>query len=1153
MTRLSLLSIPFAVAATFGAAHADKLTHTSEVKPTVTLTNRTKPTPRRVEPAAPTVTASDILFVQGLVGAIQAEQIALLKHDLIANTPDSLADEKAGYYFQLGEIYAKLHRFHRIKSIETEIAIGKEPDARRKRALAATLADHEKQAKAALHGSIETYQILIHKPSFAGYARIDTAIFYYAYTLQSADYRKEARAAYDRLLKHYPSSRYVPEAHLAFAEYHFEAGQLADAEARYRQVLKFPQASIYLYALYKVGWVELNLGRPARALEAFNQVAQQTRTDPDKAMLHRAAKHDFVRAYAEIGKADKALPAFQRVDGGDGIRMLEILAELCLDQGKHDKAIYVFRQLMTERPMSPNVCVWEHSVARAMLTIGTTEDKVREIEQLVKLHVALRARKTLPKAAATECHDAAAEMSGQLARAYHQEAVKTQQPELFAVAGRLYRAYLGAFRDAADHGETQYFAAELAWVSAEREQTPRLATQRWEDAARVFTEVATSRRLDAKLTKIAAEAAMLAWMKALAVDPRVASVPVDDTAYTTIPSPKPLPDREQKLLAAYDSYLAVVTDPRDSERIDVTFHKANLLRRYHHLETAIPIFEAIVAQHPEHETAEWSAQLALDGYNLLQRHDAMFAFAQRLAKPFVAAHPALATTVAKLQRQGLRRAAEHREAEGKRTGKIAEYIRCGEGYLEVYNLDPLARDADELLYNAGVCYELGKSIGAAKHMYELLQEHFPKSTLSARSLARLGNAYGSIAYYKEAAEKLEEYATKYGGMTDARDALSDAAQFRKGIGDDARAIADTKKFIAMFGKHHPAEAATAYYSLISIYEKQGDLDALARQLRAYLDTYGATGGGDRRVTAWTKLGQALWQSSCPVTTVDGACMRVERKPSAGRRGEASVNAGAPGHALRSRASSLPKRCGDDSRAEVTMVPRDARKVQGAMAAFSRAVAEYASEQAPSEYEQAAPAARDVRGARYHYALARFTRSEREYERYLAMPIPTGLDFDRRTPAIAARSQQRFTEWFTKKTNLGATLRTQYESIIALQDGAVAIAAAARLGAIAQGFSVQLFRAEIPADQRTGPYAEDTALAYCEELEKVAEPLEKQALSSYQGCLATSTNLGWFSEWSRMCERELGQLQPERWPQAFELRSPPDAFARIVDVEPPVRL
>ena len=41
-------------------------------------------------------------------------------------------------------------------------------------------------------------------------------------------------------------------------------------------------------------------------------VAQATKADAHAKHLHDAAVHDFVRAYAQIGKPDKARAAFQR-------------------------------------------------------------------------------------------------------------------------------------------------------------------------------------------------------------------------------------------------------------------------------------------------------------------------------------------------------------------------------------------------------------------------------------------------------------------------------------------------------------------------------------------------------------------------------------------------------------------------------------------------------------------------------------------------------------------------------------------------------------------------------------------------------------------------------------------------------------------------
>jgi len=480
------------VSALAGTASADKFTHSGNAV-TVSITDRVRAAPVRDTPAVPSIGSDEALHIEGLLGGVREEQAQILI-ELIAKTPDSDVDEKADEYFRLGEIYAKQHRQHHLLAIQAELAAGHEHDGKKQQQLAQTATAETATAKAKLIDAVRVYKALTDNPLFANYPNLDTALFYFGYTLQTGGFAKEARGAFAKLLQNYPRSRFVPEAHLAFGEHAFETSQLAEAEVHYRDVLKFPKSSVYWYADYKLGWVQLNLGKPQEALETFYQVAEGTRQGSE--LLHRAARHDFVRAYADIGRADKALPAFQRVDKTDALGMLATLGETYLDQGKSDKAIFVFRELITREPKSPHVCAWQYDVARAMLSIGTTNDKVHEIEQLVRLYSAVANH--LPKAEASECHDAAAEMSGELARAYHQEANKTKNVELLGFSDRLYRAYLGAFRDAKDFGETQYFHAELAWLRGELDhKDPRLSTEYWEAAARAFTDVVETGAVDA--------------------------------------------------------------------------------------------------------------------------------------------------------------------------------------------------------------------------------------------------------------------------------------------------------------------------------------------------------------------------------------------------------------------------------------------------------------------------------------------------------------------------------------------------------------------------------------------------------------------------------------------------------------------------------
>jgi tetratricopeptide (TPR) repeat protein len=1126
-----------------GNAAADapkaKYTRSTDVKVDVKLSDRVKPIQTKAPDAKsnqPELNADQVLSIEGLVGGIRGEQEQILV-DLIKDTPDKEVEEKSDYYFRLGELYAKQQRFFRLNSVDNQIKADQAKKPGDKSKFKAQADDGAKKAKDYLLKAVRTYKALTDNDAFRNYPKMDMALFYYGYTLQGGKYMKEARAVYDKLLKNYPNSKYVPEAHLAFADYYFEIGQLDDAEARYKMVLKFPRSSAYWYAMYKMGWIHLNKQRYQDALETFFQVAQATANDKKQEILNRSSKKDFVRAYAEIGKADKAYPAFQRVDKKYAFDMLQILADLYLGQGKSDKAIYVYGQLMKEAPKDKNVCLWQYNISHATLSMTGAQnaDKVKEIENLVKLWGALKGKKILPAAESQECHDNAAAMSGELARAYHSESAKTKNPETLAYADKLYKVYLEIFPDAEDYAQTQYFYAELLWSRAESEKNARMQTEEWENAAVAFTDVVKTGKVDAKLMKESAYAAVLGWKNALNVDPRVKAPAAEDAkAYDKVPAPQPIPEREGKMLAAFDIYINYIKDPKDDELVGMKFLKANIFRRYNHFDEANPIFMDIIDHHRQHETAEYSANLLLDTYNRLQKYDDLLALVDKLVadQKWLEGKDDLKATLEKIKSQSERKKAEFLEKQAKETGDFAKYVACAAQYVKIYNANPVADGNDEVLYNAGVCYLQGKSIGAAISMFNLLAKTYPASKSTARAIASLGKAYGDIAYYKEASEKLEEYAKKYGSEKDAYSAMSDAVFYRKGLGDDAKAITDTKDYVAAARKkNNTADAANADFSLTSVYEKQGDGDAVIKHLRDYVRSYGEKGGADRLVIAYTKIGQVLWQQSCPVKQIDGACVKIVRERAISTKNQKKKKG----------QNQLKTQCGEDSKIKLTVVPRDERKAKEALAAFKQAATEFEKRQGKTGGDEG--------GARYYYAMSKFATADKDYEAYLALKFPANLNFDPNNKAIAAKSLKRFEDWVKDKQKIGAAATEKYAGILAIKDAANSIAAAARLGQISQNFSDALFTAEIPKDLRVGEFAEDKVDAFCDKMTEVAEPLEARSLEAFSVCLSKSTELGWFSEWSKLCERELGQIKPEEFPTASELRGDPTQVAPVTDVEP----
>ena len=431
----------------------------------------------------------------------------------------------------------------------------------------------------------------------------------------------------------------------------------------------------------------------------------------------------------------------------------------------------------------------------------------------------------------------------------------------------------------------------------------------------------------------------------------------------------------------------------------------------------------------------------------------------------------------------------------------------GRELLDRYNANPSAPDADELVYNAGVAFEAEHSVAAALQAFSLLDKYFPHSKLTEHAVAHAGRLYASIAMYDRAAEKLELYAQRYAGEKDARDAASDAIYYRKAIGDRTKAIEDTKYFIHTFGAKAPDLAADAAWSLGSFYDD--DPAAAVAQLRDYLKQFGAKGGAARVVIANAKIGQLLGKKSCRVSMIDGLCAT----------------------------SSTPKRsCGTGPTHALTPVKRDDKTAKEAVASLTAAIAELEKQRI------------DDPSARYYYAQAKLALADLDLETYLGLAFPKGLDFDPANKKTQQVSAKRFSSWLDEKQKQGSKVSREYEAVLQTKDAAGSITAAARIGMISLSFATAMLTAEIPNDVSRNT---DARRAYCDALSDVASPLEANATNSFAVCLAKSTELGWWSDSSQLCERELLRLKPDEFPAMTELHATPSTTTPIVIEEPAI--
>jgi tetratricopeptide (TPR) repeat protein len=195
----------------------------------------------------------------------------------------------------------------------------------------------------------------------------------------------------------------------------------------------------------------------------------------------------------------------------------------------------------------------------------------------------------------------------------HKQAQQDNDPAKYERAHQLYQQYLAKNADTPD-ADLTYFDAELLFK-----------LERYDQAARLYERVVTLAP-KGKYLRDAAYAHVLATRNAIHADDREAP---DAGVACNKPGPCDLPADVQRLLAAYDRYVAVAA-PHDEPAVE--YRRARTYYEYNQWAKAAPLFDAIVARHPDHELAVYSATLELDCWAMLKRQDEVRAAIARFKK-----------------------------------------------------------------------------------------------------------------------------------------------------------------------------------------------------------------------------------------------------------------------------------------------------------------------------------------------------------------------------------------------------------------------------------------------------------------------------------------------------------------------------------------
>ena len=905
--------------------------------------------------------------------------------------------------------------------------------------------------------------------------------------------------------------------------------------------------------------------------------------------LRRDARRDLVKAYVHAAKPSKAWDFFQKVGNGPkkeenmSRKMMELLAAAYFGEGMYIESTATYKRLQEGYEGDAMECTWQAAIVVNALATDDKGIQWKETEQLGKYWNAYKDSKKFKKTTKKKCRDEARDTMIQMATVWHDEAEKTRRPDTYALSENAYRAFMDFFPKDKDAYEMNYYYAELLWAQAvnkynskdRKEQEEGLAKFRM--AHEEFVKV-LERKPDGKYTSDAAYAQMLAMKNHLEYDEtggrgRACKMQTDGTCIyrekkkkkkkvnkdtktdTAMEFPEtPYTDQEEQMLGSYDIYQKYVKKKEDKELPKIQYHRAKIMMSHNKFADAKPIVIELVNKFDGTIYAAWAGAMLIDMLTIAWSDQ------KNTPEQTIEASNELEKWAIDIQEKKLWK---HKESESVRTAvptllagirwKKAEayqeigrqgdregFVKCGQEYADIYNDYEEHDRADTLLFNAARCFEAAYLVGNAVKARNALLKTFPDSQHYQQTLRELGENYQAIAFYSNAADRFEQYAAKYKKDEYAATALQNAYLFRLGLGDEDKAEENLGLYEGLYKRKDPKTAAKIFWSKHELLDSD---DKKMSHAKAYIKTYGNKGGVDRRVVAEAAIGQILWRRSCEKELLYDSCLTVKRKKATS--GEETRKKAAR---LRKKGKKgkkkpdIPKYCGSATQGIITVHKRDSKLAADAQSRFNTAIKLSGKKpKIPDNENDRIEAYKNALGMSMVY------KADQKYEEYLRVNIPEDLDFYteewkkgsgipqwerqyKKQEEKKKESEKRFKEFYTQKTTLGGELIEAYANVKSTASPFWVLAAAARTAVLSQNFADQLYRAQVPKSMKT----EEMYFAYCDALAIQAEGPEKKAVEAFTYCLQKSTEFQFFNEFSRMCEEELQQRNPEDYPATNEM-------------------
>lgn len=694
------------------------------------------------------------------------------------------------------------------------------------------------------------------------FSQYDLALYVDGFLAYEQGKQDEAIDRFNRILKDFPRSRFVADAHMARAEslfngkYDYQAALL-----EYEEVLKFKNSELYGLALFKSAWCMWRLGRSEEAAKRFVSVFEVT--DPNGAAgktnaaqrkqldeLQAEALKYLVEVFTEDEKnTAQDVYGFLTKIGGDRFagKVVRALAVQFYDQAHYDRGIEAYELLLKLEPASSDAPGWVLQIAQGH---NATEDwpKLRVAYDRAVTGFAAGSAWAKTQGDPAVVARASADIEKQLrehALQLHAKAQKdkTSRAEFEGAAG-LYTVYLSKFDGEKTAYQVHYYLGEIYFHHLDRGNdaaTQYMAAARAMPKDEAEREPLKTQRHDAIYNAIAA----LERVRTSELEARKKQrAPDGGSAFQET-------EADKKFAEALELYAQLY--PSDPALPELFFRQGRQYYDYGVYDSAVKIWGSLLEKFPRSQYALAAGELILDSFNRAKNYENIETWARRLKSAPAFASDTNQRKLDTLIVQAVFKQGEQKAAAGEHSDAARAYLRAAKEFPSDPRAAQACVNAELEAQKAGdveVLKEAAKLVTGKAYATKAESPH--GAWIAAATLQSMGLFAESAEFHEAIAGLADREHPNYQKYEHARDAAYNAVVLRVATGEHDKAITNGNRYLLQYGT--TSDADEVVFQMGKAHQNAGRNKEAADLYRRYL---ARSKNQDHRVQGWVLLATAL--------------------------------------------------------------------------------------------------------------------------------------------------------------------------------------------------------------------------------------------------------------------------------------------------------